>query len=226
MKASRVGCVLALALAVAIAVGFSQAKAEIVTFNFTGTVTSVYNPYGVISPGLITVGDPVQTSLRYDTTSPDGYPGDPTWGAFVSPGWLTMNFNGLVFGRTTSVRVDILNNGNGGQHLFQAMAQGGATVWPVELPSYAMQDIMTLFWETAPPYDLLSSDQLPTSMDFSRADMSYGFVRASNATFANMYEIQFSLQQVPEPGAGSLLAGGLILWFWRRIVASRSPAAN
>jgi len=58
-------------------------QAETITFDFTGHVTSVYDPFGLVA-SLITTGDPVLASLRYDTTTPDLYPADPTRGAYLN----------------------------------------------------------------------------------------------------------------------------------------------
>ena len=190
------------------------AVGEIVTFDFTGSVSSVYNPYGVVSPSLIGLGDPVQASLRFDTATQDLYPDDPTRGAYIGPGWFKVNINGLDFERTTTVQVDILHNGNGGQEYFDADAFQNPTSWPAELPLYDYPQIFMAFWQSKPTYDLFSSDALPTALDFSRADMQTAFVRAGTST-ANMYEIQFRLLQVPEPGVVSLLPGGLLLLLLR-----------
>lgn len=222
MKASSVFHSLVFSLAVSLTVFPANTRAEIITFDFIGTVTSVYNPYNVVSPSLITLGNPVQASLRFDTTTPDLalYADDPTRGSFIGPGWLKVNINGLNFERTTTVQVDILHGANGGQELFQAMALGSPTAWPAELPTYSYPEIFMDFWETGPPYDLLSNAELPTTMDFSRADSMLAFVRAGTSD-ANMYEIQFKLVQVPEPGGASLLAVGWLLWSLRACARDR-----
>jgi hypothetical protein len=188
------------------------ASGEIVTFDFTGGVSSVYNPFAVVSPSLVQVGDPVQVSLRFDTATPDGY-SEANRGMFVGPGWLKVGINGLNFERTTSIQIDILHGANGGQELFQVLVLGSPTAWPEVLPTYPYQRILLGFWETGPPYDFLSSADLPTALDFSRADIRGGSVATATDTL-NMYEIQFTLVQVPEPATASLLAGGLLLWWW------------
>ena len=188
-----------------------NASGEIVSFDFTGGVSSVYNPFGVVSPSLVQVGDPVQVSLRYDTATPDGNP-EANWGTYIGPGWLKVSVNGLNFERTTTVQIDILHGANGGQELFQVLALGSPTAWPAEVPTYPYQTILLGFWETGPPYDFLSSADLPTFLDFSRADIRGGGIATGTDTL-NMYEIQFNLVQVPEPAVASLFAGGLLLWW-------------
>jgi hypothetical protein len=186
------------------------ASAEIVTFNFVGTVSYVYNPYAVVDPLLIRTGDPVHVSLRYDTTTPDTYP-ESDRGSFISPGWLKVNINGLTFERTSTVQIDILHGANGGQELFQALAPGGLTSLPNSIPSFPFQNLFLGFWETGPPHDFLSSADLPTYLDFSRADAKLATF-STGTTSVNMYELQFNLMQVPEPGVATLLIGGLLGW--------------
>ncbi len=209
-----------LAITILTALSTFSSSATPVTFDFTGRVTSVYDPYGLVPPTTIHLGSPVQASLRFDTDTPDWplYVNDPTRGSFVGSGWLKVNVNGLNFQQTTDIQVDILHGANGGQELFQAMALQNPTAWPTELPVFTFPQIFMAFWETAPPYDLLANAELPISMDFSRADITHAFVRAGTSSL-NMYEIQFSLTQVPEPSVAALLTVAFAL---KQITMSRS----
>jgi hypothetical protein len=187
------------------------ASGAVVTFDFTGSVHNVYNPYGVVSPSLVRVGDPVSVSLRYDTTTLDGYPEDPTRGRFFSPGWLKVNINGLAFECTNRALIDIIHTGaSGGQEFFQALPYGNQTVWPAELPDYPNKGFGFACWETGPAYDFLSNAELPLALDFSRAEIRNGGIQTGTDTL-NMYEIQFNLVQVPEPSATVLLLAGISL---------------
>jgi len=159
----------------------------------------------------VQVGDPVQVSLRYDTATPDLNP-EANWGRYVSPGWVKVSVNGLNFERTTALQIDILHGVNGGQELFQVLALGSPTAWPAEVPTYPYPRILLGFWETRPPYNFLSSADLPTFLAFSRADIRSGGIATGTDTL-NMYEIQFNLVQVAEPSVAGLLAGGLLLWW-------------
>jgi len=205
------------------------ASGEIITFNFTGAVESVYNPFGVVSPSFARIGDPVQISLRYDTTSPDGYNDDPTRGSFVSPGWFKVEINGAHFENTSLVQIDVIHaSAVGGQEFFQVLPFGGVTAWPAELPQYPYRTFGFAAWETGPPYDFLSSDQLPLALDLSRTDIRNGGVSISTDTL-NMYEIQFTFSQVPEPGVSVLLGAGLVLMMGKRsigILSGKSGAAK
>jgi hypothetical protein len=74
----------------------------IITLNFMGDVTFIYNPHGIVGPP-IALGAPVTASIRYDTVWPDLYPGDSTRGTYLSmPGWLKVNISGLLFEQTIS----------------------------------------------------------------------------------------------------------------------------
>jgi hypothetical protein len=190
------------------------ASAVPVAFDFRGQVTWVGDPYNVLDPASIHVGAPVEASLQFDTSTPDlpPYAGDPTRGCFVGPGWLKVSISGLAFEKTTGVQVDVLHGANGGQELFQAMALQAPTAWPATIPLYNESQIFMSFWETAPPFDLLSSAELPLTMDFSRADDALAFVRSYTAD-ENMYEVQFDLTLIPEPGSMPLLAGGVLIRF-------------
>jgi len=204
----------------------ANASGEIVTFDFTGGIFYVYNPFGVVSSSLVQVGDPVHVSLRFDTATPDGYP-EANRGMFISPGWLKVSVNGLNFERTTTIQIDILHGANGGQDLFQVLALGSPTAWPTEVPTYPYQRIGLGFWEIGPPYDFLPNADLPTFLDFSRADIRGGSIATGTDTL-NMYELQFSLTQVPEPTVASLLAGGLLLcrlWYQARSGYSQTMRA-
>jgi len=136
-----------------------------------------------------------------------------------------VNINGLAFERTTTVQIDILHGANGGAELFQVLTIGDISSWPAPIPAYTDQTLLLQFWETGPPHDFLSNADLPTYLDFSRADVRLGTVRTSTSS-DNMYEVQFGLTQVPEPGAASLLAGGLLLWGFRRQLKNGDPNGN
>jgi hypothetical protein len=193
------------------------ASGEIVTFDFTGSVHTVYNPYGVVSPSLVQLGDPVWVSLRYDTTALDGYPEDPTRGAFWSPGWLKVNINGLAFECADKALIDIIHTAaSGGQEFFQALPYGNLTAWPEALPDYPNKGFGFACWETGPPYDFLSNAELPLALDFSRADIRNGGIQTGTDAL-NMYEVQFSLVQVPEASTPALAGlGAVALLIFRR----------
>ncbi len=187
------------------------AQGEDVTFSFTGRVSWIYNPSGAGDALAVSVGDPVQLSLRFDTSTRDLYPDDSARGAFEGPGWLKTTINGLAFEQTQTVQIELIHSGNGGQELFQAQALGDASAWPVPLVAYPQKRTLISFGETGPPYDLLSNAELPIQMDFSRADESFGSVMTAGEVW-NVYEIGFSLVQVPEPGPTTLFVVGLLLW--------------
>jgi hypothetical protein len=191
-------------------------QADPITFDFTGYVSSVHDPFGLVG-SLIETGDPVLASLRYDTATPDFYPADPTRGTYIgSPGWLKVDIKGLDFERTSSVQVDVLHGFVADvlpQELLQAAAFDGVTAWPAQLPTFTHSEILMFIGQTTPPFSLFSSDALPSSIDLSKADRLSGFVRSGTQEL-NMYEVQFALSPgvvVPEPRTLAPLAGGLLL---------------
>jgi hypothetical protein len=190
-----------------IAVFFSAAvsHATVVTFNFQGNVAYIWDPDSLVGATGIQIGSPVQTSLRFDTATPDFplYADDPSRGSFTGPGWLKVSIAGVNFEQTSGVQVDILHGANGGEEVFDAMADYGATPSSPELPTY-FQTYLGL-WETGPPYDLLSNAELPTSLDFSRTDQSHAVINANN------YQIVFSVAQVPEPSTWALATVAVLL---------------
>jgi hypothetical protein len=197
-------------LLIAVSFWFLRARSEVVTFDFAGNVTSVYNPYAVVPASLIRLGDPVQISLRYDTAALDGYRDDPTRGSFVSPGWLKVNINGLRFECSTYAQIDIIHaSATGGQELFQVMSYPPFSAWPTALPDYPNKGFGFGCWETRPPYDFLPSADLPLELNFSRADIRNGNI-ATGTQALNMYEVQFTFVQVPEPTVITLLSVGLL----------------
>jgi len=145
----------------------------------------------------------VFASLRYDTSTHDLYPEDPTRGTYESPGWLKFQVSGLRFEKNTPVQIDVLDGFNDSDG-FQVLANGQSTVWPTPLPPFAYTELFMSYWQTRPPLTMMSSDALPTAVDFSPADQSLCFARVPSAT--DYYEIQFQLTQVPEPGTWALLA--------------------
>jgi hypothetical protein len=204
-------------------------QAETITFDFTGHVTSISDPFGFVG-SLITTGDPVLVSLRYDTTTPDFYPADPTRGTYrYSPGWLKVDIDGLAFEKTPTVEVVDVLHGSQNQELLQALDfLGTPTAWPSQLPTFTYSPISMGIGQTNPPFSLFQSDALPTSIDLSNADIRGGEVGSSTQELG-MYNIQFALDSqspilIPEPGTATLLAGGLLLcWLSFLGATSRSP---
>lgn len=58
-----------------------EAQAAIITFDFTGTVTSV--PDKLSGSGGISVGDPLTGSYTFDSAALDSDPGDPNFGEYA-----------------------------------------------------------------------------------------------------------------------------------------------
>ena len=201
-----------------------SSHADVITFDFSGPVYAIYDPFGLVG-SLVTVGDPVRGTLRYDTASADGYSDDPSWGKYLSPGWITLEIDGLAFEFTSRVLIDVLHHANGNQELFQVLGSWNPFIvpsaWPASLPAFKYTGLGLGIGQSYLPYDLLSSDALPRSLDLARADFASGEVGSGTDDLA-MYYIQFRLttfqsdaepepEPVPEPGAFGLLGAGLAL---------------
>ena len=207
-------------------------QASPVELNFAGTVNFVQDPFGLVG-SLVAIGDPILASVRYDTTTTDFYPADPTRGTYLSPGWLTVAVNGLAFEQTSGVQVDVLHGFNAGigtvprQESFSALVtstSGSPTTWPASLPLFSFYHLFLQIGETTLPPSLLSSDALPPSLDLALADFARGEVGSSTSD-RSMYAIQFQLdgvmpEPVSEPGTLALLivggAASVVRRRWRR----------
>jgi len=61
-----------------------QAQAQLLTFEFSGTIESVYEPNGDFG-GAVQVGDPFTVRYTFDTAAPDLLPADPDTGWYAGP---------------------------------------------------------------------------------------------------------------------------------------------
>ena len=210
-------------------------QAAPIQLNFGGTVNGVEDPFGLIG-SLVAIGDPILASVRYDTTTTDLYPDDPTRGTYLSPGWLTLDINGLAFEHRAGVLVDVFHHGPGNQEFFQALVCCGAigdfgslTAWPDSLPLFSHYVMLLSIGQTALPYTLLSSDALPPSLDLALADFARGEV-LSGTSDMTMYDIHFQLtsvlEPVPEPGTLALFSAGLALGLSRYRASRAHRDAN
>jgi hypothetical protein len=210
-------------------------QASPIQLNFGGTVNGVEDPFSLIG-SLVAIGDPILASVRYDTTTTDLYSADPTRGTYLSPGWLTLDINGLAFEHRSGVQVDVLHHFNGNEELFQAMVCcgtgngfGSPTAWPASLPLFSHYRLLLQIGETTLPPTLLSSDVLPPSLDLALADFARGEV-SSGTSDRTMYNIHFQLtsvpEPVPEPGTLALFSAGLALGLSRYRASRAHRDAN
>ena len=210
-------------------------QASPIELNFGGTVNGVEDPFGLIG-SLVAIGDPIQASVRYDTTTTDLYPADPTRGTYLSPGWFTLDINGLAFEHRAGVLVDVFHHGPENQEFFQALVCCGAdgdfgnpTAWPDSLPLFSHYVMLLSIGQTALPYTLLASDALPSSLDLALADFARGQVLSATSD-RTMYNIHFQLtsvlEPVPEPGTLALFSAGLALGLSRYRASRAHRDAN
>ena len=191
-------------------------QASIFEIHLHGRVTHVGDLTGTVDP-LVQVGDRVKIDIGYDAATPDLplYADDPTRGAYLSPGWIHIIINDLVFAIDGGLQVDVIEWPDG--DYFQANAGTlfpGSVIsqWPAALPIFPILGGGVGLFDTKAPFNLLSSDALPTApLHWGRANIASGHVGAGTDDLS-MYDISF---QVPEPTTIAL-AGLGIAWAMAR----------
>jgi hypothetical protein len=105
--------------AVVLCAALAPVRAEWITIAISGQVTSVsdqYNHFG----GQISVGTPITGTYTYDSSTPDSYPSDFSYGQYwnyTPPAGVSLNVGGLNF-RTNPDNVEFavtVNNNNLGE---------------------------------------------------------------------------------------------------------------
>jgi hypothetical protein len=152
----------------------TSARADVVTLQFTGTVSFVDgNPFG-LNPVL---GQPVTGIITYDTSFPDGIPSNPQVGAYVEPdpNGYTFSFAGGTIATTSGASFQVLNDAFGVDQIngfSGALALNGTQVFGNA--TFVLSDAsMTVF----------SSDALPTSIDLLTFIQRAGSVFDNNGGF-------------------------------------------
>jgi hypothetical protein len=193
-------------------------RADLITLQFTGRVTTVSgDPLG-LSPALNTS---VTGSFVYDTSTSDTDPGDPVRGVYphTNGGFsLTIGPDTLTGSSTPLVRVNNDLGGVSDEFRFNdgpGMSLGGV------LNANARLDFVIV--DGSPP-DALSSDALPTVFPFTPAN-PHTLAISDASQFGEVILIQFdTLAQVQGPTAvpePSCVALGILsslgaLWYARR----------
>lgn len=92
----------------------STAQAELITFQFSGTVDSVQDPAGYLQGGVVP-GSPFSGTYTFDSAATDTYPADPTVGRYVTTtgASLTTLVGTLTLSSPGPVAV-VIGNGNSG----------------------------------------------------------------------------------------------------------------
>ena len=199
------------------------ANAGLVTVDFSGTITKIDDPNGVISGTQI--GDSFTGTLIYDTSLPSDNPGgDPayytylpgTTPPFAAPLGLTITVGSYTFSPhyTGLMQIQVLND-VGGSYPDAFSAENDVTVGTsYSLLGFVVGDSTgTAFSSTA----------LPTSFDLGKFDLGEVFL-TSGGDAPDIFDgtVNVGPAAVPEPTSVTLLALGVLgISGWSRRCAPR-----
>ncbi len=185
----------------------APASAEPITFQFTGTVTQISDPFDGID-----FGTPFSGSFRFDTAAPDGAPGAQE-GSYLSSGspfglGITVGDPFIIGFSSPEVSIGVCNNCAEGD--FYTVLTPLAPDAPVRI-SLTFQDVEG---------SIFGSDGLPASaMDISAFELRdlYMFYSISDPEIGQQdFEIGGTIDSlsartaVPEPGTLLLLSAGFM----------------
>jgi len=201
--------------------------AQVVSFNFSGTVTGAFDTGGLLPPEITAGGTPFSGTLTYNSALPSDTSSDPTQGAYVYPSATGFSMSVTIGSHTFATgspapdsHLIIVANGSGGisgtaDELYfdgeRPTLDGGAV--PGSPTTWHM--ILILDDNSATS---LNSKTLPTSVPSlasfpTRADW---FMNAKDGIGNNIYELDThitSITPVPEPASAcAVAAGGLALF--------------
>ena len=174
------------------------AIANVVTHNFTATITYVSgSPFGL----SLTIDQQAQGSFTYDTSLPPSYDTGSTAGYIQSPpSGMSMVISGLTLQSQDYNSFQVLNNSNGVENIngfFTPISVGGVLLDDSSSMSFSFSDsTMTALTSTA----------LPAALDFSSFSQRGGQIYdAASGGIAN-----YSISEVPIPAAVWLFGSGLL----------------
>lgn len=181
------------------------AQAALVTYDYTGTVSSLSNP---ILSSIVSVGDAFSGSFTIDTSVADAAPGDPNSGLYTVTSH-SFTFNGHAYSSAGSMYLAVYNDYIIGPAdrivLFNPATWNGPA-----LPGLTFAANTLNLWHSGT--GLINSDALPDAATIAAADTPFANVYwnidgapGQGAVF-NVDIAAVRLHTVPEPGSLALLA--------------------
>jgi len=228
-------CVRALALFFCGVAVSASLPAEVISFGFTGTVTSISNVFGYL-PSTIQVGLPVTGNFSYDTSaipSPsNSLPGFQSLYVYASPpSGMSIQVGGLRFANAFEgplVFQALVRDSSTVGDLLELDGFGSANTWPPGIPlspgGFDIPRVTLSFVDNTSPFSLINGTQLPRSIDLRQADSARGFISSFNEPNPDpFYQINFridSVTPIPEPGTMALIAVAGVMGLARRTALS------
>jgi hypothetical protein len=192
-------------LACALALLAPSAQGDIVTWEFTGEVTSVLDPTGFLEGG-VSVGSPFHGTISFDLNTPDSHP-DPTRGEYFSAIQAVLGdldqfaYFGPVAG--SAIVISTKRTPNSASISFQTSVLLNGEVAPFRLRSFVIPNVIT------------SDGLIRTPPDFSFLSAP-GFQLYSESESVPFSVLGHITSLVPEPATVSLLALSLLALLTRR----------
>lgn len=188
----------------AIACTGSLASAGLVTWDFTGVITAVTDPNGMVT-GSVDIGTPFSGSVTFETTTPDTAPGDVTLGTYdgaitdLSGSVNTLNFFGA--GVFNSIHVD--DSGAPGDTI---------TLLAALLNTPSLGETSSVGFAVADSTgDMFANDSLTGEVPVFEFGI---FILETESQSLHLDGTITSI--VPEPASLVLLAAGAVPALWRR----------
>lgn len=196
--------------------GFTlQARAALITFDFTGSVTSVHSDLA----GTFTTGDAIQLTYTFDSTSPD-LNVDPLRGTYHALTSLEATVGSYVATSTSDAFISVRNHDDtnplseNDRYLVHTInipslvlvgaPIAGLPLWALTFDLHDSTNLAIADDTLTPTIDLAAFDDIEFHLQFFRTRVGPAMVVGTGGS------LQITTQPVPEPSPGLLLGIGLI----------------